>query len=251
MDRNLDHVVMTATEPSAAGPLLCVVGARPNYMKMAPLLHAFRNDARLPRAVLVHTGQHYDFALNDRLFADLELPAPDVNLEVGSGSHAVQTAEVMKRFEPVLLRYQPSCVIVVGDVNSTLACTLVGVKLGVPVIHVEAGLRSFDRTMPEEINRLVTDQIADLLYTTERSAHANLAREGIAPARAFFVGNLMIDSLHAALKKAVPPLVTLAAAGIAADALPTTPGFGVVTMHRPATSTNREVSPNCSTSCAR
>jgi len=234
MDRNLDHAPMTATEPSAAGPLLCVVGARPNYMKMAPLLRAFRNDARLPRAVLVHTGQHYDFALNDRLFADLDLPAPDVNLEVGSGSHAVQTAEVMKRFEPVLLRYQPSCVIVVGDVNSTLACTLVGVKLGVPVIHVEAGLRSFDRTMPEEINRLVTDQIADLLYTTERSAHANLAREGIAPARAFFVGNLMIDSLHAALKKAVPPRVTLAAAGIAADALPTTPGFGVVTMHRPA-----------------
>src|SRR5580765_6569714 len=169
MDRNLDHVVMTATESSAAGPLLCVVGARPNYMKMAPLLRAFRNDGRLPRAVLVHTGQHYDFALNDRLFADLDLPAPDVNLEVGSGSHAVQTAEVMKRFEPVLLRYQPSCVIVVGDVNSTLACTLVGVKLGVPVIHVEAGLRSFDRTMPEEINRLVTDQIADLLYTTERS----------------------------------------------------------------------------------
>jgi len=122
----------------------------------------------------------------------------------------------------------------VGDVNSTLACTLVAVKLGVPVVHVEAGLRSFDRTMPEEINRLVTDQIADLLYTTERSAHANLAREGIAPARAFFVGNLMIDSLHAALKKAVPPRVTLAAAGIAADALPTTPGFGVVTMHRPA-----------------
>ena len=234
MDRNLDHAPMTATEPSAAGPLLCVVGARPNYMKMAPLLRAFRNDARLPRAVLVHTGQHYDFALNDRLFADLDLPAPDVNLEVGSGSHAVQTAEVMKRFEPVLLRYQPSCVIVVGDVNSTLACTLVGVKLGVPVIHVEAGLRSFDRTMPEEINRLVTDQIADLLYTTERSAHANLAREGIAPARALFVGNLMIDSLHAALKKAVPPLVTLEAAGIAAGALPTTPGFGVVTMHRPA-----------------
>jgi len=120
MDRNLDHVAMTATEPSAAGPLLCVVGARPNYMKMAPLLHAFRNDARLPRAVLVHTGQHYDFALNDQLFADLELPAPDVNLEVGSGSHAVQTAEVMKRFEPVLQRVAPSCVIVVGDVNSTL-----------------------------------------------------------------------------------------------------------------------------------
>ena len=224
---------MTGTEPSAVGPLLCVVGARPNYMKMAPLLRAFRNDPRLPQAVLVHTGQHYDFALNDRLFADLELPAPDVNLEVGSGSHAVQTAEVMKRFEPVLQRFQPSCVIVVGDVNSTLACTLVAVKLGVLVVHVEAGLRSFDRTMPEEINRLVTDQIADLLYTTERSAHANLAREGIAPARVHFVGNLMIDSLHAALKKAVPPLVTLAAAGVTADAVATR-GFGVVTMHRPA-----------------
>src|SRR5436305_1241084 len=191
------------------GPLLCVVGARPNYMKMAPLLRAFRAEAALPKALLVHTGQHYDFALNDRLFADLELPAPDVNLEVGSGSHAVQTAEVMKRFEPVVLDSKPSCVIVVGDVNSTMACTLVAAKLHIPVVHVEAGLRSFDRGMPEEINRVVTDQIADLLYTTERTAHDNLAREGVAPERVHFVGNLMIDSLRAALEKAVPPSQTL------------------------------------------
>ncbi len=219
---------------TSAGPLICVVGARPNYMKMAPLLRAFRAHAALPRAVLVHTGQHYDFALNDRLFADLELPAPDVNLGVGSGSHAVQTAEVMKRFEPVVLDAKPSCVIVVGDVNSTMACTLVASKLHIPVVHVEAGLRSFDRAMPEEINRVVTDQIADLLYTTERSAHDNLAREGIDPARAHFVGNLMIDSLQAALKKAVAPATTLAREGAAAELLSDPAGFGVVTMHRPS-----------------
>ena len=165
--------------PSGVGPVLCVVGARPNYMKMAPLLRAIKSRSDLPSAVLVHTGQHYDFELNDRLFIDLALPAPDVNLEVGSGSHAVQTAEVMKRFEPVIDQYRPSCVVVVGDVNSTLACSLVASKKHVPVVHVEAGLRSFDRSMPEEINRVLTDQIAALLYTTERSAHANLAREGI------------------------------------------------------------------------
>lgn len=216
------------------GPLLCVVGARPNYMKMAPLLRAFRAEPGLPRALLVHTGQHYDFALNDRLFADLDLPAPDVNLEVGSGSHAVQTAEVMKRFEPVLLETRPSCVIVVGDVNSTMACTLVAAKLHVPVVHVEAGLRSFDRSMPEEINRIVTDQIADLLYTTERTAHDNLAREGIAADRAHFAGNLMIDSLRSAMVKAVAPEATLrreqADVGLVGDPA----GFGVVTMHRPS-----------------
>jgi UDP-N-acetylglucosamine 2-epimerase (non-hydrolysing) len=230
----LDRPAANGTEPPPAAALICVVGARPNYMKMAPLLRAFRADPRLPRAVLVHTGQHYDFALNDRLFADLELPAPEVNLEVGSGSHAVQTAEVMKRFEPVLLRYRPSGVVVVGDVNSTLACALVAAKMNVPVVHVEAGLRSFDRTMPEEINRVLTDQIADLLYTTERSALANLEREGVAPERVHFVGNLMIDSLHVALKKAVAPGVTLAAAGCGDAAIAEPPGFGVVTMHRPA-----------------
>jgi UDP-N-acetylglucosamine 2-epimerase (non-hydrolysing) len=225
---------MPQTSPAELGPLICVVGARPNYMKMAPLLRAFRAERRLPRALLVHTGQHYDFALNDRLFADLELPAPDVNLEVGSGSHAVQTAEVMKRFEQIVLEHKPSCVIVVGDVNSTMACTLVAAKLHVPVVHVEAGLRSFDRTMPEEINRLVTDQIADLLYTTERKAHDNLAREGIGAERAEFVGNLMIDSLHAALAKAVDPAATLQREGADAALARDPAGFGVVTMHRPS-----------------
>src|SRR2546421_6306718 len=132
----------SAPAAPATGPLMCVVGARPNYMKMAPLLRAFRTEPDLPKAVLVHTGQHYDFALNDRLFRDLELPAPDVNLEVGSGSHATQTAEVMKRFEPVVQQYKPSAVIVVGDVNSTMACTLVAAKLHATRVHVETGLRS-------------------------------------------------------------------------------------------------------------
>jgi UDP-N-acetylglucosamine 2-epimerase (non-hydrolysing) len=227
---NIDQERMT----TETGPLICVVGARPNYMKMAPLLRAFRAHPTLPKAILVHTGQHYDFALNDRLFSDLELPAPDVNLGVGSGSHAVQTAEVMKRFEPIVVDAKPSCVIVVGDVNSTMACTLVASKLHVPVVHVEAGLRSFDRGMPEEINRVVTDQIADLLYTTERSAHANLAREGIDPARAEFVGNLMIDSLQAALKKMVDPKTTLSKEGVSIGLLTDPAGFGVVTMHRPS-----------------
>jgi UDP-N-acetylglucosamine 2-epimerase (non-hydrolysing) len=217
---------------AARGPILCVVGARPNYMKMAPLLRALAAQPGLPRALLVHTGQHYDFALNGRLFADLGLPAPDVNLEVGSGSHAVQTAEVMKRFEPLLDAHGPSCVVVVGDVNSTLACALVAVKREVPVAHVEAGLRSFDRTMPEEINRLLTDQVADLLYTTERGALANLVREGIDPARVHFVGNLMIDSLQAALPRAAAPASTLVAEGYPADAI--AGGFGLVTLHRPS-----------------
>ncbi|MCS6944241.1 MAG: UDP-N-acetylglucosamine 2-epimerase (non-hydrolyzing) [Sutterellaceae bacterium] len=224
---------MTLRE-SLLGPVLCVVGARPNYMKMAPLLRAFRKQPSLPRAVLVHTGQHYDYALNDRLFQDLELPAPDVNLAVGSGSHAVQTAEVMKRFEPVVDALKPSAVLVVGDVNSTLACSLVAAKKGVAVIHVEAGLRSFDRSMPEEINRVLTDQLADLLYTTERSAHENLAREGIPPQRIAFVGNLMIDSLHAALPKAVPAEEVVRRAGADPACVRQAHGYGVVTLHRPS-----------------
>jgi UDP-N-acetylglucosamine 2-epimerase (non-hydrolysing) len=216
------------------GPVLCVVGARPNYMKMAPLLRAFAAEPSMPRAVLVHTGQHYDYALNDRLFVDLQLPAPDVNLEVGSATHAVQTAEVMKRFEPVIDDLEPSAVLVVGDVNSTLACSLVAAKKSVAVIHVEAGLRSFDRAMPEEINRVLTDQIADLLYTTERSAHDNLAREGIAAERVVFVGNLMIDSLQAALPKAVAPEETVRREGGDPGLLRHPKGFGVVTLHRPS-----------------
>jgi len=216
------------------GPLACIVGARPNYMKMAPLLRAFAARAELPRAVLVHTGQHYDVAMNERLFADLDLPAPDVNLEVGSGTHCVQTAEIMRRFEPVFDRLAPSCVIVVGDVNSTLACSLVATKKRTRVVHVEAGLRSFDREMPEEINRILTDQIADVLYTTERAAGDNLIREGIAPERIRFVGNVMIDSLLQHRLRAVPPATTLGGARRAADFLSDTAGFGVVTLHRPS-----------------
>jgi UDP-N-acetylglucosamine 2-epimerase (non-hydrolysing) len=216
------------------GPLACIVGARPNYMKMAPLVRAFGRQRSLPEVVLVHTGQHYDVAMNERLFADLELPTPDVNLEVGSGTHAVQTAEIMRRFEPVLDEIRPSCIVVVGDVNSTLACSLVAIKKGIPVVHVEAGLRSFDRAMPEEINRILTDQISDLLFTTERAAADNLMREGIAPERIRFVGNVMIDSLLFHRKRAAQPAATLASAGIAADFLQGETGFGVVTLHRPS-----------------
>jgi UDP-N-acetylglucosamine 2-epimerase (non-hydrolysing) len=218
----------------SAGPLVCVVGARPNYMKMAPLLRAFAARPALPGVVLVHTGQHYDLAMNERLFADLQLPAPDLNLEVGSGTHAVQTAEVMRRFEPVVDELKPGCVIVVGDVNSTLACSLVASKKGIAVAHVEAGLRSFDRQMPEEINRLLTDQLADILYTTERTAAANLQREGIDASRVQFVGNVMIDSLLAHRPRAVAPAETLKRAGIDAGFVSGPNGFGVVTLHRPS-----------------
>src|SRR5690348_15360936 len=219
--------------PSSMGPVACIVGARPNFMKMAPLLRAFSAYPQLP-TLLVHTGQHYDADMNDKLFADLRLPAPEINLGVGSGSHAVQTAEVMRRFEPVLDERSPSCVLVVGDVNSTLACSLVAVKKGFPIVHVEAGLRSFDRAMPEEINRVLTDQIADLLYTTERAAHDNLAREGVDPARVRFVGNVMIDSLAANRAVARPPRDTVQAAGFAPVVLDDPAGYAVLTLHRPS-----------------
>jgi UDP-N-acetylglucosamine 2-epimerase (non-hydrolysing) len=226
--------------PSATGAVLCVVGARPNFMKVAPIVRALAaHNPTLP-TLLVHTGQHYDADMNDRLFVDLRLPLPDINLEVGSGSHAVQTAEVMRRFEPVLDANNPSCVLVVGDVNSTLACALVAVKKGIPVAHVEAGLRSFDRSMPEEINRVLTDQIADLLYTTERTAHDNLAREGVDASRVHFVGNVMIDSLHANQKFAVSPAETLRRSGIEVPPFARDQGFGVVTMHRPSNVDHRD-----------
>jgi UDP-N-acetylglucosamine 2-epimerase (non-hydrolysing) len=225
---------MMRQQTRSRGPLVCVVGARPNYMKMAPLLRAFAARPGLPGIVLVHTGQHYDVAMNERLFADLSLPTPDMNLEVGSGTHAAQTAEIMRRFEPVLDDLGPSCVIVVGDVNSTLACSLVASKKRVPVVHVEAGLRSFDREMPEEINRVLTDQIADRLYTTERSATNHLQREGIAAERVVFVGNVMIDSLRMHRKRAIDPSATLSRESIAADFLNAAAGFGVVTLHRPS-----------------
>src|SRR5690348_2667297 len=216
------------------GALACVVGARPNYMKMAPLVRAFGARAELPAVALIHTGQHYDVEMNQRLFGDLELPPPDLNLEVGSGSHAVQTAEIMRRFEPVVEQLAPSCVSVVGDVNSTLACTLVASRTRTPVVHVEAGLRSFDRTMPEEVNRVVTDQLAELLYTTERSAAGNLAREGIAAERIRFVGNVMIDSLLRHRQRAAPPAETLARERVPSGFLAERGEFGVVTLHRPS-----------------
>jgi UDP-N-acetylglucosamine 2-epimerase (non-hydrolysing) len=191
--------------------IITIVGARPNFMKAAPIIAAIRDyNERLAAAqfsirnVLVHTGQHYDEAMSERFFADLNIPKPDVHLGVGSGSHASQTAEIMKRFEEVLLRERPDVLVVVGDVNSTLACTLVASKISFdakgtrPLIaHVEAGLRSFDRGMPEEINRILTDHVADMLFVTEESGLRNLREEGIPDEKVHFVGNTMIDSLLA------------------------------------------------------
>lgn len=213
---------------------MCVVGARPNFMKMAPILRAMQQrDPPLPR-LLVHTGQHYDADMSGRLFEDLGLPRPDLNLEVGSGSHAVQTAEVMKRFEAAMDAHPPSCVLVVGDVNSTLACALVASKKNVPTVHVEAGLRSGDRRMPEEINRVLTDQIADRLYTTERSALRHLRREGVDEERVVFAGNVMIDSLLASREVAVDPGVTLTQHGADPALISGPAGYAVVTLHRPS-----------------
>jgi len=232
--------VTANTKHLGPGPVVCVVGARPNFMKMAPILRALAaHGGGLPH-VLVHTGQHYDADMSDKLFADLKLPRPDLNLEVGSATHAVQTAEVMRRFEPIVDDLKPSCVVVVGDVNSTLACTLVAVKKGVPVAHVEAGLRSFDRAMPEEINRVLTDQIADVLYTTERTAEGNLLREGVAPERIVFVGNVMIDSLLANRAVAVPPQESLRRGGCDPALIGDPPRYGVVTLHRPSNVDHRD-----------
>ncbi|MHB9102117.1 MAG: non-hydrolyzing UDP-N-acetylglucosamine 2-epimerase [Sulfuricella sp.] len=215
------------------GSILCVVGARPNFMKMAPIMAALGDLRPPPGLSLVHTGQHYDAAMNHQYFEALGIPQPDINLEVGSASHAIQTAEVMRRFEPVLDVRPPSAVLVVGDVNSTLACALVAAKKGVPVIHVEAGLRSFDRAMPEEINRILTDQISDLLFITESSGRANLLREGIAESRIHFVGNVMIDTLRRNLERAVPLSRILKDAG-REDFLGGNAGHAVLTLHRPS-----------------
>jgi UDP-N-acetylglucosamine 2-epimerase (non-hydrolysing) len=174
--------------------LLHVVGARPNFMKVAPVLRA-GNDAGGISQVLVHTGQHYDPGMSDSFFHDLGLPAPDENLGVGSGTHAEQTARIMLAFEPVLDRHAPDWVVVYGDVNSTVACALVAVKKGIRIAHVEAGLRSRDRSMPEEINRILTDQLADLLLTPSRDGNQNLAAEGIPADRVMLVGTVMVDTL--------------------------------------------------------
>lgn len=206
--------------------IVAVAGARPNFMKIAPLMWELRRRPGV-ETCLVHTGQHYDQAMSQLFFEQLNIPKPDVNLEVGSGSHAAQTAEVMKRFEPVILEHKPAAVIVVGDVNSTIACALVAVKLGVAVAHVEAGLRSFDRTMPEEINRVLTDSISDWLFVTERSGITNLRREGVPENRIHFVGNVMIDTLLASRELAEQSSIL--------ETLKLAPkGYAVLTLHRPA-----------------
>ncbi len=221
------------TNPTGTG-ILCVVGARPNFMKIAPLMAAFRSQPDPIPARLLHTGQHYDAAMKESFFTQLGIPEPDIDLGVGSGSHAVQTAEIMKRFEPVLEAENPAAILVVGDVNSTIACALVASKKGIPVIHVEAGLRSYDRGMPEEINRVLTDQISELLFTTERDALLNLQREGISEERVVFTGNVMIDTLHHNLARAVPGNKTLAAAGADTAVLEANEGYAMLTLHRPS-----------------
>jgi UDP-N-acetylglucosamine 2-epimerase (non-hydrolysing) len=206
--------------------ILSVVGARPNFMKIAPLIREIRQHRDM-QSCLVHTGQHYDVKMAGAFFEDLQIPVPDVCLEVGSGSHAVQTAEVMKRLEPVLEKERPDMVLVVGDVNSTMAAALTAVKLHIPVAHVEAGLRSFDRAMPEEINRVVTDGISELLFVTEESGVRNLESEGVGKDKIFFVGNVMIDSLEASRKLWTNSDVL--------DRLQLKKGhYGVVTLHRPS-----------------
>ena len=196
-------------------------------MKVAPIVAAMKARPAKFQPLVVHTGQHYDADMSDSFFRDLQLPQPDTHLGVGSGSHAVQTAAVMERFEPVLLKEKPDWVLVVGDVNSTIACALVCVKLGVKVAHVEAGLRSRDRTMPEEINRLLTDQIADLLFTPSRDADDNLRAEGIPEERIRFVGNVMIDSLHQNLERSRQ-------SSVRGDLGFDNRDYGVMTLHRPS-----------------
>jgi UDP-N-acetylglucosamine 2-epimerase (non-hydrolysing) len=207
--------------------ILNIVGARPNFMKIAPIAAALAGQRDRLTSTIIHTGQHYDDQLSKVFFDDLGIPRPDVNLEVGSASQAQQTAGIMAAFEPVLLERRADLVLVVGDVNSTIACALVAVKLGVPVAHVEAGLRSFDRTMPEEVNRVLTDQISELLFTTEASAETNLQREGVSADKIHFVGNVMIDSLLAHRDRA-------RALGVH-DTLRLKPReYGLLTLHRPS-----------------
>lgn len=210
-----------------------IAAARPNFMKVAPLFHVLRRESWC-RVRLVHTGQHYDPNMSDLFFQDLELPPPDVHLGVGSGSHAEQTAKVMLAYEAACALDTPDLIVVVGDVNSTLACALVGAKLHVPVAHLEAGLRSHDRRMPEEINRLVTDTIADILWTPSPDADENLAREGVSAAKTTRVGNIMIDSYE--LMRA-----RIQASGMRTRLGLEGKGYGVVTLHRPSNVDSAEV----------
>lgn len=211
---------------------LFIAGARPNFMKIAPLIRACLNHAEPIQPLLVHTGQHYDANMSGVFFEELGIPEPDFHLNVGGGSHAVQTARIMEAFEPVLLEAAPDMVVVVGDVNSTLACTLVAKKLDFPVAHVEAGLRSGDRTMPEEINRLMVDVVADLLLVSEPSGMDNLAAEGVDASRVKFIGNVMVDTLFYQRQKLVEVGTTSSVVegfGVGGRE------FAVMTLHRPAT----------------
>ncbi len=231
--------------------IMIIVGARPNFMKAGPILKAIaehnqRGQEPAVERVLVHTGQHYDSRMSDAFFADLDMPQPDVFLGAGSGSHAVQTAEIMKRFEEVVVREWPDVVVVLGDVNSTTACALVTSKLTSPegkerplVAHVEAGLRSGDRSMPEEINRIITDHLSDLLFITEESGLKNLEREGISQDQIFFVGNTMIDSLMAYRAKADQSTV-LQRVGVRPEGNGAGQPYVLLTLHRPANVDNPE-----------
>jgi UDP-N-acetylglucosamine 2-epimerase (non-hydrolysing) len=228
MTQEIQHRLFPAsavTTPPTPIRLALVAGARPNFMKIAPLMKALSNHAEFQLS-LIHTGQHYDDNMSGQFFRDLGIADPQYHLEVGSGSHAQQTAEIMKRIEPVLEKLRPTAVIVVGDVNSTAAAALVAKKLGIDVVHAEAGLRSFDRSMPEEINRIVTDSIADVFLVTEESGRTNLLREGIAAERIHLVGNLMIDSLRQHLERARASDIgdRLGVGG---------KPYGLVTLHRP------------------
>ncbi len=206
--------------------VIAVAGARPNFMKVAPLLRALNETGRF-ETVLVHTGQHYDEAMSESFFRELGIAKPDVNLGVGSGSHAAMTAEVLRQIEPILIERKPDALIVVGDVNSTLAAALAASKLGIRIAHVEAGLRSGDRSMPEEINRLLTDAISDWMFVTEPAGRENLLREGVDAARIHFVGNVMIDTLVANLARARAQ-GTLARLGLRAGE------YAALTLHRPS-----------------
>jgi UDP-N-acetylglucosamine 2-epimerase (non-hydrolysing) len=206
--------------------IINVCGARPNFMKIASVMRAYETVGGFT-PLLVHTGQHYDARMSRSFFDELEIPRPDINLEVGSGSHAVQTAAVMERFEPVVLEHRPDAVLVVGDVNSTIACGLVAAKLGVPVVHVEAGLRSFDRSMPEEINRVLTDAISDVLFVSEPSGLENLRMENVADDKVHFVGNVMIDTLLQHRERAD-------ASSVLQDHDLTPGDYVVITLHRPS-----------------
>jgi UDP-N-acetylglucosamine 2-epimerase (non-hydrolysing) len=212
---------------------LSVVGARPNFMKIAPIHRALQKYSDRIRHLILHTGQHYDEKMSKVFFEDLELPQPDMYLGVGSGSHAEQTAKVMVEFEKALAELRPELVIVVGDVNSTLACSVTASKMGIPVAHVEAGLRSFDRSMPEEINRIVTDVLSDFLFVTEEAGLRNLKREGIADEKVFFVGHVMIDSLIHYRAKARHSKIL--------ETLGVEPGqYSLVTLHRPSNVDGRD-----------